>query len=211
MISKEDYLKDPCGTLSIPFYKAKKIKVPENMKIINGKNLKCGKLSFNRHEYIEELYFRLMHRFENLIEIKIPDDFYLAEIKTDELYNHINSCYENTHISLKDLNELIKSEVFDEELIVVLKSIETDEVAASGIAVIDKELKEGVLEWIQVSEKYRRMGFGAFIVNYLLNKMAGKADFATVSGKVQNKYNPENLYRKCGFEGDDVWHILRRK
>lgn len=34
------------------------------------------------------------------------------------------------------------------------------------------------------------------------------ADFATVSGKVNNITNPERVYRKCGFEGNDIWHVL---
>ena len=41
--------------------------------------------------------------------------------------------------------------------------------------------------------------------------MKGIADFATVSGKVDNETNPEALYRKCGFVGNDVWHILHKK
>ncbi len=35
--------------------------------------------------------------------------------------------------------------------------------------------------------------------------------FATVSGKVTNKTKPEKLYRRCGFTGDDIWHILKSK
>lgn len=211
MIRKEDYLKNPCGSLSIPYYKAKWINVPENMKIINSKNIESGKLSFDHHEYIEELYFRLIHKLSNLNEAKLPEGYNLADASADELYSHINSCYENVHISLTELNEFMRSEIYDNELIVALEDAETDKIVATGIAVIDREMNEGVLEWIQVSENYRRKGLGSFIVNYLLQKMAGKADFATVSGKLQNKNNPEKLYRKCGFEGDDVWRILRRK
>ena len=38
----------------------------------------------------------------------------------------------------------------------------------------------------------------------------GVAKFATVSGKVDDCNMPERLYRKCGFVGDDIWHILRK-
>lgn len=40
--------------------------------------------------------------------------------------------------------------------------------------------------------------------------MQGKARFATVSGKVNDPSAPQRLYRKCGFTGDDVWHILKK-
>ena len=43
------------------------------------------------------------------------------------------------------------------------------------------------------------------------DRMQGIAEFATVSGKVNNPTNPQSLYRKCGFIGDDVWHILTQK
>lgn len=47
-----------------------------------------------------------------------------------------------------------------------------------------------------------------YIVDFLLTQMQDKAKFATVSGKVNNATNPEKLYRKCGFIGNDIWHIL---
>ena len=43
----------------------------------------------------------------------------------------------------------------------------------------------------------------------LLRNAPTKALFATVSGDCDNSASPENLYRKCGFIGDDVWHIIK--
>ena len=80
-----------------------------------------------------------------------------------------------------------------------------------GIADFDAEAKEGVLEWIQVLPECRGRKAGQFIVNELLRRMADRAAFATVSGRVNNAASPELLYRKCGFTGDDVWHILMEK
>ncbi len=40
--------------------------------------------------------------------------------------------------------------------------------------------------------------------------MKDLADFATVSGQCKNLSRPERLCRKCGFAGNDVWHILRK-
>ena len=82
---------------------------------------------------------------------------------------------------------------------------------AGGIADYDRETNELILEWIQVLPSYRKQGYGQLIVNSLLLKMKGIATFATVSGKVNNPTNPQSLYRKCGFTGNDVWHILTRK
>jgi len=49
------------------------------------------------------------------------------------------------------------------------------------------------------------------LVNFLLLILKEKSKFVTVSGKIDNKTNPQRMYRKCGFQGNDIWHILRRK
>ena len=38
-------------------------------------------------------------------------------------------------------------------------------------------------------------------------EMKRRAKFATVSGKSNSSTNPEALYRKYGFVGNDIWHI----
>ncbi len=85
------------------------------------------------------------------------------------------------------------------------------DIVATGIAEMDREIGEGVLEWVQVSKAHRGCGLGGYIVMELLWRMKDAARFATVSGRCKNPTNPEGLYRKCGFAGSDVWHILRRR
>ena len=59
--------------------------------------------------------------------------------------------------------------------------------------------------------KWEEKGLAKYIVSELLWRLKGKAGFATVSGQCNNSTNPEKLYRKCGFTGNDVWHILRKR
>lgn len=207
MIDKENYLSDPCRASSIPYYKEKDMEVPKHILIINDKEY----VPHSKHEYTEELYFRLIHNLSGVTAPLLPEGFSLVQLNDEELSQHINSCYENISISLQEIKNIRQSEVYDKELIIAVKDDASGEIAASGIAVFDREINEGVLEWIQVSENYRRRGIGEFIVRYLLCKLKSKADFVTVSGKVYNKNNPEKLYRKCGFIGDNVWHVLWRK
>ncbi len=82
---------------------------------------------------------------------------------------------------------------------------------AAGIAELDTQVGEGILEWIQVSPAYRGCGLGAYVVTELLARMPQKARFATVSGQINDPSNPEGLYRKCGFRGNDVWHTLTKR
>ena len=71
--------------------------------------------------------------------------------------------------------------------------------------------KEGVLEWIQVSPNYRGKGLGKFIVRELRWRMRDKAEFVTVSGRVDNPSHPDILYKRCGFSNEEIWHVLRKK
>jgi len=84
------------------------------------------------------------------------------------------------------------------------------EMASSGIAEYDEECREGIIEWVQVLPEYRRKGFGKKIVTVLLNRLKNiGADFVTASGSLDNTSKPLELYKKCGFIGDDIWYICR--
>jgi GNAT superfamily N-acetyltransferase len=58
---------------------------------------------------------------------------------------------------------------------------------------------EGVLEWTEVLPQYQGLGYGKKIVNSLLYRLQSHAKFVTVSGRLNNKSNPEKLYRQCGL------------
>lgn len=79
----------------------------------------------------------------------------------------------------------------------------------SGIALLDAVTGEGSLAWIQVLTRCCRRGVGRAVMLELLKRMKSRADFVTVSGRVDSP-GAERLYRSCGFTGEDVWHILRR-
>ena len=92
----------------------------------------------------------------------------------------------------------------------MVKEKATGNFIGCGMADYDSEAKELILEWIQVLPEYRGKKIGQLIVTELLFRMKDIAVFATVSGKVDNETNPEALYRKCGFAGNDLWHILHK-
>ena len=57
--------------------------------------------------------------------------------------------------------------------------------------------------------EYRGKGIGSMLVSHLLSISPKGAKFATVSGDIDSMSSPEKLYRKCGFTGTDVWHIIK--
>ena len=124
---------------------------------------------------------------------------------------HIRQCYTDIGISEEALAEYRTRSVFDETLWIALQEHSSGIIVASGIAELDSALSEGVLEWIQVSPNARKKGFGSFIVRELLWRMRKRADFVTVSGKKDDPCCPEQLYRRCGFAGNDIWIISRKE
>lgn len=206
-MDKTDYLKNPCRVSSIPYWKAKSICVPNGMQIVHNVAFSASMYE----NYTDEPYFRLFHSLENIKKQIVSHGYSHCDAGIDEYAKHINSCYDDIGISESELKEYTKRSIYMPSLWIAVKHIESDEIAATGIAEFDKEIGEGVIEWIQVSKNHRRRGLATYLVNELLYRMKGYAKFATVSGKCEDPSCPELLYRKCGFTGSDIWHILREK
>lgn len=207
MISKDEYLTNPCKTASIPYWKAKSIAIPDSMKILHQGDFD----EMEYRQYIDEPYFRLSHNLHGLSAPMLPQGYSLCKATLADFAVHINSCYDGIGITEAELRSYTTRSVYDAALWLAVKDDQTGNVVATGIAELDREIGEGVLEWIQVSKSHRGNGLGSYIVSELLWRMNRNAKFATVSGQCHNSTNPEKLYRKCGFTGSDVWHILRRE
>ena len=206
-ITKEQYLADPCAAASIPYWKAKLIAVPEGMLILH-----CAEFDAEKYtEYVDEPYFRLHHDLKYLSAPVLPDGFSICDATPEDYARHINSCYIGIGVSTEELRQYSERPVYHPALWLAIRDERTGDIVASGIAELDREIDEGVLEWVQVSKEYRGCGLGSFVVSELLWRMKNLAKFATVSGQCENLTNPEALYRRCGFKGNDVWHILKKR
>lgn len=207
MLLKE-YLESPCSKLSIPYWKHKQIEIPATMKIVHQADFDDTYLT----DYKDEKYFRLIHTLNN-IQSSSPDGF---SVKTAEMSDIpaiveiINASYTDLSVDDNLISSYTKNQVYDKSLWILVYDDKTNKAVGCGIADFDNEAKEGILEWIQVLPEYRGRKIGKLIVNELLRRMT-KANFATVSGKVDNQTKPEQLYRSCGFIGNDIWHILTKK
>ena len=161
--------------------------------------------------YIDEPYFRLRHCMLEVKPVSLPEGYSLYEASISDFVDHINSCYEDIGITVSEMQNYLTREQYNSDLWLAVKEDCKGRIVATGIAELDREIDEGVLEWIQVSKEYRRCGLGSYLVLELLWRMKKTARFVTVSGRCENTDNPEALYRKCGFCGNDVWHILRER
>ena len=209
MISIGDYKKNPCKVSSVPYWKARRITVPSAMKIVHGSEFDQKLLD----HYFDRRFFRLIHDLSN-----IPD-FHAAGIqfsvlssnRYDELAEMINDSYAHSgiRVSADDIKSLTKTPVYCPEL--WIGAFFNEKLIGSILCDFDREVGEAVIEWLQVLPEYRCREIASALICKALKTMSGFSDFATVSGGCDNITNPEKVYRKCGFAGDDVWHILHEK
>ena len=207
MVSLEEYLSNPCGTLSIPFWKAETIRLPDNMRIIHQSRFFPESFA----EYTDEPYFRLYHDLQAIPKPDLPQIELLPCKRPDDMVSLINGSYIDLQVDRRQIESYTKTPVYAPDLWLLATEKNTGKIVGGGIADYHKETGELILEWIQVLPEYRRKGIGRAIVTELLARKQGAAQFATVSGKANNPDNPEALYRACGFTGQDIWHVLRKK
>jgi len=207
-ITKEQYINDPCGVCSIAFWKNTFYQKPDEIQVLHEKKLS----SLDNYNNITR-YFRLLHNMENVSAVDLNEDFYFQTVhmatQKEMVADIINLCYEDIKVTPEQVSEWTKYSVFDNDLWVFIYEKSSESPVALGIADFDKEIKEGSLEWIQVIPEKRGLGLGQAIVKELLYRLKTKANFVTVSGSLDNNSNPESMYRKCGFTGDDIWCVIR--
>ncbi len=157
-------------------------------------------------------YFRLVHRGP-AIGGDLPAGLALRDIAcrhdVAEVTAFINRCYEGMALVPERVRAWLGHPVAAPDLWVWVVERETNAPVGLGIAELDPTVPEASLEWVQVLPAYRRRGVGMALVSELLSRVEGRVAFTTVSGALDNATNPEALYRRCGFTGDDVWWVLR--
>ncbi len=203
MIDQQAYLKAPCRASSLPYWKTNSFVLPSHMRVQR------------EEEYVpdagwaEERYFKLMHSLLQVDEPRLPEGmrFALADGRQDaaRIAALINACYTDISVEEADVISWTELSVYCPELWVYV--LDDEQPVALGIAELDAGIGEGILDWVQVLPSARGQGVGKALVNELLRRMKGRADFATVSGKADNPCAPARLYQACGFSGEVIWHV----
>ena len=203
-ISLPEYLKDPCGTCSTAFWKNTTFIRPDNTQIIHEKELSGIEVSNSKISR----YFRLYHNLRDIVESTLPNGLLYQTVNLqndlDAVCRILNQCYPNMNINSDEVIKWTQYKAFCPDLWVFICKENIDDKIALAIADYDNEASEISLEWVQVLPEYQKQGLGTKLVNELLNRACRYADFATVSGQVDNVNHPEFLSRKCGFTGKDI-------
>lgn len=205
MISLRDYLSDPCAASSLPFWKTEQMQLPANLSVYREDQFNEAACAGT-----DTPYFRMIHTLKSIPEPVLPAEYELTSANADELASHIQACYDSEGVTGAELHAYMQRPVYDAELWIAVRERKTGRIAASGIGELDGRIGEGVLEWIQTSPVHRRKGLGKFVVCELLRRLSKKADFVTVSGRMNNPHEPYALYRACGFSHPVIWHVVRQ-
>ena len=205
MISLRDYLSDPCAASSLPFWKTEQMQLPANLSVYREDQFNEAACAGT-----DTPYFRMIHTLKSIPEPVLPAEYELTSANADELASHIQACYDSEGVTGAELHAYTQRPVYDAELWIAVRERKTGRIAASGIGELDGRIGEGVLEWIQTSPVHRRKGLGKFVVCGLLRRLSKKADFVTVSGRMNNPHEPCALYRTCGFSHPVIWHVVRQ-
>ena len=149
-----EYLQNPCGKLSIPYWKSKTLVIPESIKIIHCSDWKGQCTDYQR-------FFRVKHDLRDLCPIDFDYDTLSIDYQAAELSDMINRCYDHENIVVNEKNVLKwkQHETFREDLCVYINA-DDGKMVASGIAEFDETCREGVIEWLQVLPEYRKRGLG---------------------------------------------------
>lgn len=203
---KADYLADPIGTSALAYWK-RHHPIPSRIKVYHERDY--------RPELAEgkqvERYFRLIHLLSYIRPYTIPEGMILRQLTKEDdeaLVRQIRQAYHDQGISV----DQTKLQSWKEFPVYYPKGwlglFQDDELVASIICEVDPEIKEGIVDWLQVSYKYQGQGFGKLILLAALHRLKEVVDFVTVSGSLENENYPEAVYRKCGFIGQDIWYIV---
>lgn len=159
-------------------------------------------------------YFRLRHDNRRVEEPKVPKGYEVVQVnprkEADLVCDFLAQCHPTYSFSEERVLKWMEVPVFDPSLWIWVIDEETNMPAALGISDLDPTIPEASLEWIQVLLQHRGKGLGKLVVLETLKRVIGRVSFTTVSGEVNNPSNPESLYRRCGFQGNDVWWVLQK-
>ena len=197
----DDYRADPCGSLSIPWWKQQEMVAPERIHIVHDRDY-----AGVPEGWTEERYFRLLHTLTAVEQAPMPGITLETCDDAAQMGEIISQCYPIQP------GDMLRAKQRHGTYLPELWILARDSAGAAmgiGIALLDAVTGEGSLEWVQVLPRHRRCGVGRAVVLELVNRMKSRADFVTVSGRVDSP-GAESLDRSCGFIGEDVWHILRQ-
>ena len=103
MLLLQEYVNDPCGTLSIPYWKSKELAVPQNMKIIHDRDKSVTK---QRHTCVDHEEKERINRQKHGISFETASYVFRDEHYI-EMYDFEHSMEEDRYIAIGMVGDLL--------------------------------------------------------------------------------------------------------
>lgn len=198
-MEKLEYITDPARACFLSYHKNENTELPSNMRVVRGDDYKPELYK----GFDDTVYTKLILRDKQVDEPVYPEGFKLVTPTKEQLTAHIAQCFPDGETP--DSIDLWR---YMEYFLVALVDVATGRIVASAAADVDFGVKEGSIDWVEVSPRYRRKGLGTYLVTELIYRFRRFSDFISVSTKDSAALA---LFQKCGFREDCAWHILKAK
>lgn len=200
----EDYRADP-GRAAATCFRRTRTPLPAHVQVLHASE------DPHRHTTAPTRYFKLVHALGHIDVPTLPEAHRLVDVHddawTDQIVRVIDDAYHHTmNVDADTVRGWRGNPTACPDLWLGLANTD-GELVGCAISDLDPSVAEGSLEWVQVLPDAQGRGMGRALVLSTLQRMQGRADFAVVSGEVDNPTSPEALYRSCGFTGEDLWHV----
>lgn len=200
------YKANPCRYSSIPLYKEIRRNPHQKITVIHHTQYRNEKGQYHGR------FLRLKHDLNHIPYVTLDGFKPIAFDKThdiDKAVELINTSYESSTVKRETIELMMVDRVYNSKLWYYIVEKQSNKPVALGIAHYDSIVNEISLDWIQVLPKYRNKGIGKLLLRKLLLEASSIGAFATVSFDLDNLTSPEHLYRRMGFKGHDLWHIIK--
>lgn len=162
-------------------------------------------------------YYRLSHSLQNIPDHPLPQGFAFAPVKMDGAMVDTVATFIAEHSDSGDdalavVQGWVDAPVFASKLWLWVLDEASGQPVGLVVAALDKTYQEAVIEWVQVHSDFRQKGLGKALVTEVLRRIGDQATLVTASGEVtvEERDEPGQFFRHCGFSGTDVWWLLSR-
>ena len=163
-------------------------------------------------------YYRLLHRHETLPAAALPAGFRFDPIRLDVEVEkeRVLAMIAHNETDFTPTNETVEAwmqpPVLAPDLWLWVKDERIGMPVGMVAGVLDADIGEAMLAWVQVIPAYQKRGLGRALVAEMVRRAAAAARFTTVTGAFHywERDTAGDFFRGCGFAGDDVWWLLAR-
>lgn len=221
MISQEEYLKDPCGSLALSYNVAKKTALRRDMLIVNDANYD----EVLYRDYIDHVFVKAKNDLLSLNIQPLNDHYFIKNVfekDFDDIIDVVNSSYSNKRITKEDLNKMWYDDlchkdfwcaIYSKRDFITNKDTKEKIYKPIGmfIGTLDEQIGEASIEIFCIKPEFRRKGIGFSLLKEVLLRIGCDSTYLTVLYPEKNDYNLAEMFHKVGFTGEVRWHFLKKK